>query len=428
MTSSDLFAAHDRLKTVRDQVDDTAGQLEVATQFIAGVPDAAPRIWGGPAAERFAAGMDDHAQLLRPTVRDFDDAQEALDWLAGRANTLAEELLEAEVLVAQLGSRRSMLHRQMAGTAHDDPGRPQLESDLARLLGEQAAADTALRDLADRWEQATDQTAEQIDTAAAAVRRATLDLSVQTPANAPEQMTQTWSWFRSTAGGFLAAEIFRFWTGNDGGFPGQAIAGANYVRRTAFEWRHLYTQARRDALARGTLTQMPPGRTWANSPLIRRFAPALSSPAVQAFAKRAGVTGSLASGVAGTAALIREGNPAEAYRHRGAGYVADVAGVGFSYSTAAFLLAPNPVTAGAVVVTGVTWVGATAWDRRDRIRQGARDTLDRGAGMVRSAAGSAQNVASTVSTRATDVARSSVDKVGNVLDSGASMVASLNPF
>jgi hypothetical protein len=45
----------------------------------------------------------------------------------------------------------------------------------------------------------------------------------------------------------------------------------------------------------------------------------------------------------------------------------DITGTAFSGSTVAFLVAPNPVTGGAVIVTGLAWGGAEAWQHRKAI-------------------------------------------------------------
>jgi hypothetical protein len=52
--------------------------------------------------------------------------------------------------------------------------------------------------------------------------------------------------------------------------------------------------------------------------------------------------------------------------HQGGDQLAsDITGTAFSGATVAFLVAPNPVTGGAVIVTGVAWGGAEAWQHRD---------------------------------------------------------------
>jgi hypothetical protein len=74
--------------------------------------------------------------------------------------------------------------------------------------------------------------------------------------------------------------------------------------------------------------------------------------------------------------IASQGNPVEAFKRDGAGYVADWGRMGFSASTTAFLIAPNPVTAGAVLATGVVWAGAEAWQHREAIAGAVADGAD----------------------------------------------------
>jgi hypothetical protein len=74
--------------------------------------------------------------------------------------------------------------------------------------------------------------------------------------------------------------------------------------------------------------------------------------------------------------LIEQGNPVDAFQREGAGYVADVGRTAFSASSTAFLIAPNPVTGGAVLVSGAVWLGAEAWDHREEIVDAVTDAAD----------------------------------------------------
>ncbi|MGH9179139.1 MAG: hypothetical protein ACRD0N_11390 [Acidimicrobiales bacterium] len=93
----------------------------------------------------------------------------------------------------------------------------------------------------------------------------------------------------------------------------------------------------------------------------------LGSPATSTVLRRAGIAGGLFTGVTGTVDLVQQGHPVDAYRRDGAGFVADVAGTAFGYSSAAFLAAPNPVTGAVMAGTGLVWLGAEAWDHREEI-------------------------------------------------------------
>lgn len=75
--------------------------------------------------------------------------------------------------------------------------------------------------------------------------------------------------------------------------------------------------------------------------------------------------------------LKRDGNPLDdAWRAKGAGYVADVAGAGFDVSSTACAQAPSYATCGAAAVSGTVWVAAEAWQRRDGIIGGLEVTSE----------------------------------------------------
>lgn len=89
----------------------------------------------------------------------------------------------------------------------------------------------------------------------------------------------------------------------------------------------------------------------------------------------------IAGGVAATGYdaynLYVQGDPREAFRREGAGYVADVARTGFSASLTAAMIAPNPVTWGAVAVTGLVWGGAEIVDNWPAISSAVGEASDR---------------------------------------------------
>lgn len=89
-----------------------------------------------------------------------------------------------------------------------------------------------------------------------------------------------------------------------------------------------------------------------------------------------GVVGGVVNTGMGVYDLVQQGNPVEAFKRDGAGYVADVAETAFSASTTAFLVAPNPVTAGLAVGTGLVWAGAEVVDHWDEISETASDVKD----------------------------------------------------
>lgn len=159
---------------------------------------------------------------------------------------------------------------------------------------------------------------------------------------------------------FLCDDVADLWNGgDDGSMPwGAWLSGVTRVGRTSV--------AVASAVVSGTETVVPYG-------LVRRGVQSLpgmgwvASAPVSVALKGAGIAGGLYGGARGAVDLVRQGNPVDAYRREGAGYVADVAGTAFNLSSSAFLAAPNPVTGVMVVGTGATWAGAEAWDHRDEI-------------------------------------------------------------
>jgi hypothetical protein len=89
-----------------------------------------------------------------------------------------------------------------------------------------------------------------------------------------------------------------------------------------------------------------------------------------------GIGASAASTVFSGLNVWSDGNPAKAFKREGAGYVADVAEVGFNGSLTAAMIAPNPYTFGAVVVFGSVYGGAKIVEHWDDITKGAGKAID----------------------------------------------------
>ncbi len=169
------------------------------------------------------------------------------------------------------------------------------------------------------------------------------------------------------------------WNGRiDERFPlGRWVFGNLWINRVVQRWRGA------GPTINGTLRVPTIANGWLPRQLMRsghfRW---LSSPAVQTAGRR--ISGGLAmvSTIGDAKVVWDHGNPVEAFQNEGAGYVADVARLGFSGSTTAFFVAPNPVTGGIVIVTGVVWVGAEVVDHWDEIADTWKATyehLERGA-------------------------------------------------
>lgn len=176
---------------------------------------------------------------------------------------------------------------------------------------------------------------------------------------------------------FFAGDVFSFWHGARDGFPyGQATAGGLRIWRV-FGW------------ARGPAGAQVP--VFSNGAVGTRLAALLQSvPSTERlgawlgrsdggfrFFRRLGIAGAAVSTGVGAYDLWQQGNPVDAFEREGAGYVADVASTAFSASTLAFLVAPNPVTAGIVIATGIVWIGAEVWDAwGDEISAWVGDRID----------------------------------------------------
>lgn len=89
------------------------------------------------------------------------------------------------------------------------------------------------------------------------------------------------------------------------------------------------------------------------------------------FFRTAGVLGGLYGTGRSAVNVALQGNPKEAFKREGAGYVADVAEVGFNASLTAATVAPNPVTIGLAVGTGLVYAGAKVVANWDEVKAGA---------------------------------------------------------
>ncbi|MBX6383189.1 MAG: hypothetical protein IRZ07_09480 [Microbispora sp.] len=85
-----------------------------------------------------------------------------------------------------------------------------------------------------------------------------------------------------------------------------------------------------------------------------------------------GIVGSVASTGYSLANVISQGDPREVFKRNGAGYVADIAELGFNASLTAAMVCPNPVAIGATVVTGAVFAGAKVVEHWDDIEAGAK--------------------------------------------------------
>lgn len=89
-----------------------------------------------------------------------------------------------------------------------------------------------------------------------------------------------------------------------------------------------------------------------------------------------GIAGGVASTAFSAANVVSQGNPVDAFKRNGAGYVADVAEVGFNASLTAAMVAPNPVTFGLLIGTGAVYGGAKIVEHWDDIKKGTGEALN----------------------------------------------------
>ncbi|MFG2968556.1 PE-PGRS family protein [Streptomyces sp. NPDC048288] len=94
------------------------------------------------------------------------------------------------------------------------------------------------------------------------------------------------------------------------------------------------------------------------------------------FIRYAGIGGGLIATGISAANVWAQGNPREAYKKKGAGYVADVAELGFNASLTAAMIAPNPVTVGLTIGTGLIYAGAEVVDHWDDIKAGTGQAVE----------------------------------------------------
>ncbi|MFJ9421561.1 PE-PGRS family protein [Streptomyces sp. NPDC101249] len=94
------------------------------------------------------------------------------------------------------------------------------------------------------------------------------------------------------------------------------------------------------------------------------------------FIRWAGIGTSIVSTGISVANVCAQGNPRAAFKKKGAGYVADLAEVGFNASLTAAMVAPNPVTVGLAVGTGILYGGAKAVEHWEDIKTAGGKATD----------------------------------------------------
>lgn len=211
---------------------------------------------------------------------------------------------------------------------------------------------------------------------------------------------------------FLFGDVANFWNGGaDDSFPvGQLGAGLVRVFRTAaFATGYgPFPTFNTGLIGRGL------GGILTRIPAVSQYGAWLGTPAATTFFTRVGIAGGVVGTGLGVYNLYQQGNPIDAFQENPAGYVADVASTAFSASTTAFLLAPNPITAGLVVGTGLVWAGAEIVDHWDDITEWTSDTWN--------------STTDWVGDRAGDFVDSQVDMLSDAWDVGTDVVGGVGDF
>ena len=427
--------------------------------------------WTGTAATAFDGAVERDAAVLSTAAAAFTEAAGALQELGIKLESARERVLEAaqrlreEREAAAAAAARAQEAREIATSAHaaaaldmSSPFGGVLASEASAaeesaLRAEAAAANAQMElERVEAWarRQAQDavQDARAADQRAAGVLQGSaagpLGATTGTPSAALAGGPAL-----GPLGGFINGSLFNYWGGGpDRAYMpiGKMVAGGAFMAGTA-RWMRAASVASSWARVApggpGTLTayaaQLAHSRlpTFNNGLLGRGLASGLSSvPATRgagswlANTSRAtpvfrglGIAGGGVSTVLDTAHLIRQGNPVEAFQRDGAGYVADVGRTAFSASTTAFLIAPNPVTGGAVLVSGTVWLGAEAWDHReeiaDAVSTGAEWAWDHS--LVGAAWNHREEIGAAIDS-GVDTARNFAEDVGERWDQGVDMV------
>ncbi|QKV69239.1 PE-PGRS family protein [Streptomyces harbinensis] len=213
-------------------------------------------------------------------------------------------------------------------------------------------------------------------------------------------ISRGYNWFRglpmmrAAFGGVNANGVINFLVGNDrfahrlGSNPAWSLA-----ERQAATWGSRAAQSRLDFVARNAYQGL---RGLGNTRLASVAGSVAGAARAGGFLRFMGVGGGVLATGFSVANLVAQGNPIDAFNEAEgvsgkAGYLADWAEVGFNASLTAAMVAPNPVTVGAAVVTGVVYGGLKVVEHWDTISN--PDTYKNAWNSVKDGASSAVNAA-----------------------------------
>jgi hypothetical protein len=379
--------------------------------------------WSGTAAAAFGATVRRDAGVVAAAGAAFGDAAGALNDLAGAIEHARQRVLHAADRLraarehAAAASRRAADARSAADAAHQaaalDPtaslGSPLFsaadiaEGDAQRAEAASAAAQDELARVA-AWahREAEDacHDARAADQRCAGVLEASAGTSPFASTGMPGGAFSPAAPLAASAGmagisqlgQYLAGDLYNFWSGgHDRNFPfGTGLKAGVYMKGVNTWVRQDWTAWQRVAKTAGStpeeiadakalaLSRLPTfnngliGRNVAKG--LSRFSATEDAGAWLGTASKAtpwfrglGIAGGAVSTGIDAYGLWKQGSPIKAFQKRGAGYVADVGKTAFSASSTAFMIAPNPITGGAVVVSGAVWLGAEGWEHRKQI-------------------------------------------------------------
>jgi hypothetical protein len=412
---------------------DTARTLRAAASSIHDVTlglrsdrTALAQIWTGMAATNclasalHAVGLGEHASnALASAAVVIDDYAAALEDAQRRArvletdreaveatHTLALRAAEADALIDPAGavSRRALAEEARA-TA------------ISGLLRDRQAVETALREAAARARAKLDELAAYIGPIAGQSLEARVAglkeyFLLQFPVlrEHPEwvnaavwaSMTQLWTApFTTFKGGKWLVQFAR--SGTPKTYPAAPTWANSSITRGVAE--KLGGQRAVSVLDHAFVAGTTP-----NEALFGKGKSLSTLPARAGLARSLGVAGGVIATGASLANVVAQGDPREAWKRNGAEYGADIAETAFNASFTALQVAPNPWTAGATVVTGLTYAGFEIYNHRDDIARLWRESGD----VAEQVVGEAQEAA---------------EQAGRAIASGAGKVASvLNPF
>lgn len=222
---------------------------------------------------------------------------------------------------------------------------------------------------------------------------------------------------------FLAGDVLALWHGGREGFPYGQVAFGGMRTWRVLRWLTGPGGAEVPVFSNGAIGTRLAGLLRSSPSTARAGVWMLSERGGYRAFRGLGIVGAAASTGVGVYDLWQQGNPVDAFEREGAGYVADVAGTAFSASTLAFLVAPNPVTAGIVIATGIVWIGAEVWDAwGDEISHWVGDRVDELGAAASAAWDAGSDAVAGAWSVTTDAASAGWEAAGDAWDAGSDFV------